>query len=289
MRRTTLILSLLLPALAAAADQSITATEVAPGVYMLSGPGFEQGQSGGNVGLVVGDEATFVVDDKYGELSQAVLDTVAELSERPVDFILNTHYHGDHTGGNHLGRAAGAWILAHHNVPPRVAADERQPPSAVPVISYAESMIFRINGMEVRVEHRARSHTDGDSIVFLGDDVIHAGDTLFNGLFPYIDVDGGGRIDGVIGTLRYILEQMDRSTVVIAGHGPLADRAALQENIAMLETSRARVAEALDQGLSADEMVAQDLLGDYTEDYSWGFIDTERFTRSIVASLTSGG
>jgi glyoxylase-like metal-dependent hydrolase (beta-lactamase superfamily II) len=277
MRKPIILVTILLGSLVSAAE--VTPVQVREGIYFLQG-------MGGNVGLSIGEDATFLIDDQYGEASQAIVDAVAILTDRPIDFVLNTHYHGDHTGGNTLMRSAGAWTIAHHNVGARVAADERQPASAIPVISYQESMRFGINGIELMVEHTSHAHTDGDSIViFGGADVIHTGDVMFNGLFPFIDVDGGGNIDGVIRTMKAVLERMGPETVVMPGHGPLADRDAVVSYIAMLEDTRAMVLAAMEDGRTADQMVADGLLEAYTEDWTWGFINTERYTRSVVASL----
>jgi cyclase len=274
------IISVVLGLATSVGAAEVTAEEVGQGIYFIQG-------SGGNVGLSIGDDATFLVDDQYGETPQQILDLVAELTDRPIDFVLNTHYHGDHTGGNAQMRAVGAWTLAHHNVGARVAEDERQDAIAIPVISYEASMRFGINGVDLRIEHVENAHTDGDSIViFGGHDVIHTGDVMFNGLFPYIDVDGGGNIDGVIHTMKAVLERMGPNTVVMPGHGPIADRAAVVAYIAMLEETRAMVQAAIDEGRSADDMVADGLLKAYTEDWTWNFINTERYTRSVVASLS---
>ncbi len=274
----SMIIAMVIAGATSAADQAIESMLVRDYIYMLQGPG-------GNIGLVIGDEATFLIDDKYHQTLPAILDAVAALTDRRVDFVLNTHYHGDHTGGNAGLREVGVWTVAHRNVRPRVAADSDQSPMALPVVTYDTAMSFFIDGMEIRIEHVPMAHTDGDSVVFFeGADVIHAGDTMFNGRFPYIDVDGGGNVDGVIAAIERILELSGPDTLVIPGHGPLADRGDVETYLAMLRDTRARVAAALARGETTDAMVSAGLLADY-ESLSWRFIDTERYTRSLVASL----
>jgi cyclase len=264
-----------------AAEPTVETVRLQDNIYMLQGPG-------GNIGLVIGDEATFLIDDKFQQTLPAVLDAVAELTDRPIDFVLNTHYHGDHTGANADLRDAGAWTVAHRNVRPRVISDPRQPDSAPPVITYDTAMSFFIDGVAVQIEHVASAHTDGDSVVFFeGVDVVHAGDTFFNGLYPYIDVDGGGGIDGMIAASALILERAGPDTQIIPGHGPLADRSDLETYLTMLRATRRAVAAALERGETADQMVAAGLLADF-DHWTWGFIDTEKFTRSLVASLQAG-
>jgi len=275
------LVALSLAASMGAAEPTITAVQVRDNIYMLQGPG-------GNIGLVIGDDATFLIDDKFGETLPAVLDAVAAITERPVDFVLNTHYHGDHTGGNPALRESGAWTLAQANVRQRMATDADLAPSALPVITYHESMSFFMDGVDVRIQHVAAAHTDGDSVVYLdGADVIHSGDAMFNHLFPYIDVDGGGGVDGTIHAMEQILDAMGPDTIVIPGHGELADRQDVLTYLMLLRDSRAAVAERLARGETADQIVAADLVADYA-DWNWAFIDAEKYIRSLVASIEAG-
>ena len=277
----------------AAEEPEITfqATELAPGLYMIEGVG---GFGGGNVGLLTGEDGVVLIDDSMPPLTTRLLSAVDRIVSDPVDFVINTHVHGDHVGGNATLGEAGAWIVAHENVRERLLGEglsgggpeaEPAPPEALPVITFGDAVTFHLNGQEARVVHVDRAHTDGDAIIHFRDaKIIHAGDTLFNRLFPFIDLDTGGSLDGYIAAQERILDLADEDTQIIPGHGSLASTEDLEASIAMLKTARSRIGSLIEEGKSVEEIVEAAPLKDY-QDWSWDFITTERMTRQVFRSL----
>lgn len=287
MKRMSLIVIALLLATTAQARQTATqlrSTEIAPGITMVEGA---DGFSGGNVAVLTGDERVVLIDDFVEPLSDKLIEIAAEIAGAPVDFVINTHYHADHTGGNAALALEGATIVAHDNIRSRMAASDDDNVFALPVITFSEEVTFHLNGMTVHVSHVANAHTDGDAIIhFPEHNVIHTGDTMFSGLFPYIDIDGGGSLEGYIAAQKKVLSIADDETQIIPGHGPLANRADLEAAVAMLEKSRDLVRPLVDAGLSADEVVARNPLAEFHDDWNWGFITTERMTRQVYRALS---
>jgi len=180
----------------------VQATKLTESVYMLTG-------AGGNLGVSVGEDAVFIIDDQYAPMTDKIAAAIAKITPKPVKFVLNTHWHGDHTGGNENFGKAGALIVGHDNVRKRMSVEQfieafnmrvpASPPVALPVVTFAHSVSFHLNGDEIRAIHMASAHTDGDAIVhFLKNDVVHMGDIYFNGMYPFIDFASGGSVDGVI-------------------------------------------------------------------------------------------
>lgn len=276
--------------LAYAQDTEITYDHevVAPGIYRLIGA---DGQfAGGGVGLLTGDEYVVLIDDGLYPTGQALLAKVEELAGRPADFIINTHAHGDHTGANQLLASNGAIIVAHDNLRKRMQADENQNtgPGALPVITFSNEVTFHVNGQEAFVFHVDSAHTDGDAaILFREANVIAPGDIVFRGLFPFIDLDSGGSVEGYKRAMQRLIDMADNDTRFISGHGPIATRAGLETDLAMLTDAEARVKALLDQGMTADDIVARNPLASYHDQYNWGFITTERMTRTLIRSLTT--
>lgn len=267
---------------------SFDATEAAPGIYMLTGA--EDKFGGGNMSVLVGDEHVVLIDDAMVPTAQPVLDAVKKLAGRAPDFVINTHVHGDHVGGNALMQDNGAYVVAHDNIRKRLVekSDDAGGEGGLPIITFSDSVTFHVNGHEVLVFHVHAAHTDGDGVIYFRDmNVIHAGDIVFNYLFPYIDLDNGGDVEGYINAQKKVIEMSDDETVIIAGHGPLASRADLEANLAVLVDGRKRIKELVDQGLSEEEIVAANPLADYHDQYNWGFITTERMTRTHYRDLTT--
>jgi len=264
---------------------SYTSSEVAPGIYMVTGA---DGFGGGNIGLLVGEDHVAMIDDGLDQTAEALFAYVNEVAGGPVEFLVNTHVHGDHAGGNAYFAENDTVIFAHTNIRKRLLADASPAggPGGVPVITFDDGVTFHLNGLDAEVHHVAMAHTDGDAIVVFPDvNVIHTGDVMFHKLFPFIDLDSGGTVDGYVAGQRRILELANHETKIIPGHGDVASKADLEEDLAVLIDSRARVKALFDAGLSADEVVAENPLASYHDTYNWGFITTERMTRTLYRDL----
>lgn len=260
----------------------IKTTDLGDGIYMLEG-------MGGNIGVSVGDDGVFVIDDQFAPLADKILAAIAEITDKPVRFVINTHWHGDHTGANAQMAAAGGIVVAHSNVRKRMAAEgERQAaPEALPVVTFSESVVFHFNGHTIKVMHPGRAHTDGDALVFFKNiNTVHAGDLLFNGRYPYIDVDSGGSVDGYIAALEKLHSWVDDDTRIISGHGPAATREDIVAKIAMLKTARDRMNTLIGNGKTLEEIQAAAPLSDFDGKWAWNFIDGSRFTELLYRGLT---
>ena len=231
---------------------------VADGIYILTG-------RGGNIGLSIGDDATFIVDDQYAPLTDRIVAAIAEVTERPVDYVLNTHWHFDHTGGNENFGERGALIMAHDNVRKRMAAGqymaafdrqvEPAPDVALPVITFNDQLTLHANGQTIQGMHVHHAHTDGDTMVFFQQaNVLHMGDTFFNGLYPFIDLESGGAIDGIIAAAAKAMQVGDAQTKIIPGHGPLASKADLQSYHDTMKAIRDAVAAMIASGKTLEEV-----------------------------------
>jgi glyoxylase-like metal-dependent hydrolase (beta-lactamase superfamily II) len=277
---------------AAAQDFSkveIRASKLNDTTYMLTG-------AGGNIGLSVGEDAVFVIDDQFAPLTTKITAAIAQITPKPVRFVLNTHWHFDHTGGNENFGKAGALIVAHDNVRKRMSTDQfmefinmrtkPEPKAALPVVTFHGTMSFHINGEEIRAIHMPRAHTDGDSVVhFLGSDVVHMGDIYFNGNYPFIDADSGGSVDGVVAACDEVLRLVTDRTRIIPGHGPLSNAAELKAYRDMLAAVSGRVKALVAQGKSLEEIKAAGVSAEYDEKWGKGFIKTERFAEMLARPL----
>jgi len=277
----------------AQADITIKSTEVVPGLYMLEGEG---GFAGGNMGLLVGEDGVVLIDDGVEPLAATLLAAIEEHTTQKVDFVINTHVHGDHLGANKALHMSGATVVAHDNIRRRLldigwqTADGMRAASKdeLPEVTFSDAMTFHLNGLEAYVFHLAKAHTDGDSAIHFREiNVIHAGDTFFNGLFPYVDLDSGGTVAGYLAAQMKIINMAGPDTIIIPGHGPLAKRDDLQTALDMLTDAEARVKALVDAGQTEDEVVGSNPLELYHDDWNWSFITTERMTRTLYRSLTS--
>jgi cyclase len=249
---------------------------------------------GGNIGLSVGEDGAFVVDDQFAPLTPKILAAIAGLTPRPVRFVVNTHWHGDHTGGNENMAAAGALLVAHDNVRRRmnpaefrdlVGRSQQAPKGALPVVTFTSEVTFHWNGETIRVFHVPASHTDGDAIIhFTRADVIHMGDTFFHGRYPFIDVASGGSLQGMIASADRILAMARPGTRIIPGHGPVSGAAELRAFRDMLAAARDAVAPLVARGLTEDQVVAANPTA--ALDATWG-ANAERFVRSVYQSLAA--
>lgn len=256
-------------------------------VYMLQG-------AGGNIGVSVGSDAVFVIDDQFAPLTKKILAAIAELTPNPVRFVVNTHWHSDHTGGNENLGQAGAIIYAHENVRRRMTAGqfidalnsrvEPAPPGALPVVTFKDAVTFHINGDSVTTVHVAPAHTDGDVIIhFTKANVIHMGDTFHNAGLPFVDLSSGGSIHGIIAAADKVLAMSNAQTRIIPGHGPLADRARLKMYRDMVVALRDRVRTLISTGKTADQVVELNIGAPYAKDFPGGH---ERFVRLAHQELS---
>lgn len=280
----------------AAQPAEVTTTDFGSGLYMLTG-------RGGNLGVLTGADGTFVIDSQYANMAPALLNAISQVADgSQVRFLLNTHWHGDHTGGNVPMAGAGATIVAHDGVRKRLTTDQdiellgqdRSTPAADeaawPVISYSQEMRFYLNGQTINVVHLPNAHTDGDSAVYFEEaNVLHSGDALFSGSFPFVDISSGGTFDGYIAGLQTMHDMIDAETRIIPGHGPEADQADIKATIDMLEGATAAVQAEIDAGKSLEDTLDARPLAPWVEDWASGFMTEERFTSIMYAGLSSGG
>jgi len=287
-----LLLSIVAFASAAQAQQDMSKVEIkaeqlAPGVAVLFG-------AGGNIGVSYGEDGTVLIDDQFAPLTGKIQTAIAGLGASPVKFLINTHWHGDHTGGNENFGKAGAVIMAHDNVRVRMASDQKtgfgeikaSPKAALPVITYAEGLKLHLNGEEVRVVSVPPAHTDGDSIVhWTKSNVIHMGDLYFNKVtFPFVDRGSGGDVRGVIIAADKALAMADDATKIIPGHGPVATKADLKAYRDMVSEIVSRVEKAAKEGKTLAEVKAMkpaDGFGVATN----GFITANRFVETVYATV----
>jgi glyoxylase-like metal-dependent hydrolase (beta-lactamase superfamily II) len=292
MKERILALALLVltaPLLAQESASRFATKEVAPGIYAIYGVAEEF--VGGNASVLVGDEHVVLIDDVMVPTAPEFIAAVSEIADRPIDFVINTHVHGDHTGGNAQLAEDGTIVVAHDNLRKRLGEKpgDAGGVTGLPVLTFSESVTFHVNGHTAQVFHVPNAHTDGDSVIHFTDlNVIHAGDVLFNGIFPYIDIDQGGSLDGFIDAQERLLGMSDDATVILAGHGaPVADKASLEQDIAVLIDCKKRVKALVDAGKSLEEVLAENPLADYHDQYNWGFITTEKMTNTLYRALTT--
>ena len=285
--------ALLVPMVSFAQDFSrveIRTTKLTDGIYVLAG-------AGGNMALSVGEDAVFLVDDQFAPLSERIAAAIAKITPKPVRFILNTHWHGDHTGGNENFARNGALIVAHENVRKRMGSEQfleslggKVPPSpagALPVVTFAGAVTFHLNGEDIRAIHVPNAHTDGDAIVhFARGDVIHMGDVYWNDLYPFIDTEAGGSIDGTIAAVDTILAIATDKTRIIAGHGaPVSDKAQLAAYRHMLATIATRVKDRIRQGMKLEEIVASSPSAEFDPRWGQRYIKGPQFVQSLAKDL----
>ncbi len=274
-------------------DKEITvrADRVAPGIYFVSG-------AGGNMGLCIGDDGVFLIDDQYAPLTEGIRQVIVQLTDKPVKFVLNTHWHGDHTGGNENLGELGAVVIAHDNVRTRMSSEQfstfwdRSTPAsstgALPVVTFSDAVTFHMNGHSIRAFHVASAHTDGDTIVHFPDaNVIHLGDVFFYEWYPYIDISAGGSVLGTIAAVNLVLPLIDEDTVVIPGHGASpTDRKNLIAYRDMLQTVTDRIQALIDQGKTLEEVQSARPSADWDEVWGQKFMTPERFVRQVYGDLT---
>jgi cyclase len=270
-------------------DTKIEIINVGSNIYMLMG-------QGGNIGLSVGEDGLFMIDDQFAPLTEKIKAAVATLSEKPIRFVINTHWHFDHTGGNENFGDEEVIIVATNDVRKRMSRDNfiaafdmkvpASPKSALPVITFNDTITFHLNDEEIEVVAQRDAHTDGDSIIFFKNaNIIHMGDIFFNGLYPFIDASSGGDVNGMIQSVEQILAIADDTTKIIPGHGPLADKKALITYRDMLVTSRDRMQKLISQGKTIDEIIA--IAPNADLDKAWGnsFLKPSAFLQILHSTM----
>ncbi len=284
-----LLLGLMTAASAQDFATAFDSDEIAPGIHVLYGADNKFG--GGNMALITGEDQIVLIDDSMEPIAPALIEAATGIAGRPVDFVINTHVHGDHVGGNAALAATGTIVVAHDNIRKRLVQDPSPAggEAGLPVITFAAGVKFHVNGKEAHVFHVPDAHTDGDGAIhFVMADVLHTGDIWFHGLYPFIDLDNGGSVDGYIAGMGKLIGMANDDTQIIPGHGPApASKSDMARDRAMLIDARAKVAALVDEGMGEEEIVAANPLAEYHDDYNWGFITTERMTRTIVRALTT--
>lgn len=263
----------------------IRVERVAPGVAVLFG-------AGGNIGLSYGEDGNVLVDDQFAPLTDRIVAAVASVDPDPIRFVINTHWHFDHTGGNENFGGRGAVIVAHDNVRRRMSADQMllgemrraSPRSALPVVTFAEGVTFHLNGDTIKVVHVAHAHTDGDALIhWTRADVLHMGDTFFNGALPFIDLESGGSVDGLLAAVEAALAMTGERTRIIPGHGPMATRADLIAYRERIRTVRDRVRAEIRRGRTLQQIQALGLANAYGRPTD--FVPPARFVETVYNSL----
>ena len=265
------------PALAQTPAPQIS--KVADGIHIITG-------RGGNIGVSVGDDGVFMIDDQFAPVTEALRGLIAGVTDKPIRFLLNTHFHGDHTGGNENLGSSGVAIFAHDNVRVRLL-DKGAPAAALPVVTFNDTTTFHMNGQTIHVFHAAAAHTDGDALIhFREADVIHMGDTYFNGFYPFIDVASGGSLAGTLAAVDTALALAGEATRIIPGHGPLSNRAELLAYRDMLIAARDGIKPLIADGKSVEQVIDAKPTAALDGEWGDGFLNPDRFVRIVYSSLT---
>lgn len=281
-----------LPLTQQAQPVAVSTTDLGDGLYMLQG-------RGGNVGVLAGDDGVFVIDSQYADMAPGILSAINEIAGEKPRYLVNTHWHGDHTGGNAIIGDAGATIIAHDGVRDRVTVDVTRdwfgqevttpaaPPEAWPVITFNDQMSLYLNGQTIRLIHAPDAHTDGDTFIYFEEaNILHTGDLMFNGMFPFVDITSGGTFAGFAAASQAMADAIDDDTRIIPGHGGLASKADIALTLDMLAGVTAAVQAEIDSGKEIDAILEAAPLTPWVEDWATGFMTEPRFTRLIHADLT---
>jgi len=293
MRRLYSTLAALLFAASAFAQRDfstveVKAAKVAGSVYMLTG-------AGGNIGVSIGDDGIVVIDDQYAPLAPKIEAALKGITDKPVRFIINTHYHGDHTGGNEYFGQKGT-IVAQDNVRKRLEsgstargnATPPAPKAALPIVTFNDTVTIHLNGEDIRAVHMPHGHTDGDSVIwFSKSNVVHMGDDFFNGTFPFIDLKNGGSVRGYIASIEKVVATVPDDAKIIPGHGALSDKAGLKKFLEVMRGAAAAVEKGIAAGKTLDQLKAEKVLAQWDAEWGQGFIKSDAFTETLYKSLTA--
>ena len=259
-------------------DVIIKVTKLSETVYIFEG-------SGGNIGVSAGEDGVYLIDSQFGPLTEKITAEINKISDKPIQFLVNTNHHGDHTGGNENFNKLGTYIIAHENVRKNLNGKTKE---TLPVITFNDKLNLYLNGEEALVFHVDNAHTNGDAILYFTDsNVLHTGDTYFNGRYPYIDLNNGGSVNGYIEAVKKSLILIDNNTKIIPGHGDISNKAEYQSFLKMMEGLKVAVLAEIENGKTEDE-VANDANLTKTYDflgYSWEFITSEKIRRTFYKSL----
>lgn len=260
----------------------ITTQKISDHIFMLQG-------AGGNIAISTGKDGVFMIDDQFAPLSDKIMAVIDSISQHPVKFLINTHFHGDHSGGNANFEATGAIIVAHDNVRKRLATTKNTASTGLPVITFSQDATFHQNGDDIFLTHVHHAHTDGDALVYFAQsNVLHTGDTFFNGRFPFIDLNNGGSLQGDIAAAKKGLMLINDETKIIPGHGELATKADYEKYYTMLKGVSNNITEAIHHGQTEEQVAKNESLtmvyftDEETKD---DFIPAEKFRRTVYQSL----
>ncbi|OUS25133.1 hypothetical protein A9Q98_12880 [Thalassotalea sp. 42_200_T64] len=258
-------------------DVEIRVLKANANVYILEG-------RGGNIGVLATNDGLVLVDDQFAPLASKIEQAMKEIKDVPLKYIVNTHYHGDHTGANaHFAKQAP--IFAHSNVRKRVASDNKKTGADLPVITYEHGVTIYLDDEEIQLTHYPSGHTDGDSIVYFKKaNVLHMGDLYFQGRFPYVDLNGGGSVKGYLANIKNIKNQFPQNVIIIPGHGELSNMESLQGFIEMIEYSINRVEMAVKAGNSNEQILANGI-GEKYDNWAWQFISEEKWMKTLIKDL----
>jgi glyoxylase-like metal-dependent hydrolase (beta-lactamase superfamily II) len=263
-------------------DVTVESVKLSDHVYMLVG-------AGGNIGVSVGDDGVFVIDDQYAPLTPKIVATIRTLTDKVLKFLVNTHHHGDHSGGNANMKKLGATIIAHDNVRRNLEKnDSENNKDGLPIITFNDKLSLHINGEKVSVFHVDHAHTDGDSMLYFTEsNVLHTGDVYFNNMYPYIDLNSGGTVNGYIEAVKQGINAINDDTKIIPGHGKVSNKAEYQTFLTMLETLKVAVLAEINKGKTEDEVAADTSITKTYDDlgFSWAFINSEKIRRTFYRSL----
>ena len=267
-------------------DVTITTEKLTEHIYMLKG-------AGGNIGVSAGKDGVFVIDDQFAELTDKILVAIKDISDKPIHYVVNTHWHGDHTGGNTNMTHQGVKIIAHDNVRKRLEETPKRDNTmrskeALPVITFNDKLSVYMNDEQVYIFHVAHAHTDGDSLLyFTKSNVLHTGDTYFQGWYPYIDLNSGGSVNGYIAAVKKGLSLINDDTIIIPGHGNISNKKEYTAYLNMLENLKTIILSEIKKGQTEAQVATNSELTKNFDDlgYSWNFINSEKIRRTFYRSL----